>query len=848
MEERENQESGMPTEEARLAAQRRFGNVTTAQERSREMWQWTSIEQVFQDVRFGYRQLRKHPGFTTFAVLTLALGIGANSAIFSVVNGVLLRPLPFDRPERLVNIWEAMPKRNIPRLPAPPGNYLDWRLRNHVLAGLGGFNQTGFSVTSTGEPERYIGALCDEGLFPTLQVAPVLGRGFTAEDNLPGRDTVAIVSYGLWKRRFGGDPHIVGRPIVLDGRARTIIGVMPEGFSFPEQSVIWAPFGWSEETRSRRDGHFVHVVGRLRDGVSLTQARADFSLVAANLAKEHPVFNQDELIEVRPVMDDLVGNIRPVFVALVSAVGFLLLIACTNIANLLLAKAAERARELAVRTSLGAGRARMLRQLLVESLLLSLSGGVAGLILATGAVRAILLTAPASIPRLASVHLDRTAVLFTLVLSVLTGIFFGIVPAWSAARSDVHSVLKRSARGNTARGGLRNALVVLQIMAAVVLLVGAGLLIRSFYTLLHVDAGFNPAQVVTARLTPASSKYEDHPDLQIQLARNILRNVTAIPRIQKSAIGTDIPIAGNPTFIMRVEGQEVSPSQAPITAFFSVTPSYFDVMGMRLIRGRFFNDRDVAGTPLVVIVNQTLAQKYFSGQNPIGKRIEVTFQDPPRWREIVGVVADVHSDGLSVPTPVQAYAAFLQMPGASPASTPEMSVVAKTPLDAAAAGAALQDAILRADRAQPVFGLQTMDEVIGKSISERRFALMLIVGFAGLALFLAAFGIYSVMSYTVSQRTSEIGIRMALGAKVHQVLWMIERQGLVLATIGLTSGLLAAFVLTRFLKTMLFGIEPADPATFLGVACALLLVGILACCLPAWRAARVDPLEALRQE
>jgi predicted permease len=848
MEERENRESGMSSEQARLAAMRRFGNVTSVQERSRGMWQWTSVEQIVQDLQFGFRQLRRDAGFTIFAVLTLALGIGASSVIFSLVNEVLLRPLPFARSERLVDVWEAMPKRNIPRLPAAPGNYLDWRTMNHVLESMGGFVETGFSVTSTGDPERYIGALCDEGLFRTLQVAPILGRTLMVEDTLPGRDTVAIVGYGLWRRRFGGDPHILGQNIVIDGRARTIVGVMPEGFSFPERSEIWAPFGWSGEERSRRDGHFVRVIGRLRDGVSGMQARAEFSLIAEKLAKEHPAFDQDELIEVRPVMDDLVGNIRPAFVVLVSAVGFLLLIACSNVANLLLAKAAGRVRELAIRASLGAGRLRIFRQLLVESLLLSLSGGLAGLILAAGAIHAILLTAPGNIPRLADVSLARSAVLFTLALSVLTGIFFGVVPAWSYSRNDLHSELKKSSRNTTARGGLRNALVVLQVSAAVVLMAGAGLLIHSFHALLQVDAGFNPDQVLTARLTPARSKYDGRPGLEIQLARSILRNVAAVPGIEKSAITTDIPIAGNPTFIMRLEGQEVSVSQAPITTFFSVTPSYLEVMGMRLIQGRFFNDSDVAGSPLVAVVNKTLAQKYFPGQNPIGRRIEVTFQDPPRWRQIVGVVADVHSDGLAAATPVQVYTAFLQMPGASADSTPEMSIVARTRLGLAVAGPAMKNAILQADRAQPVFAVQTMDQVMGQSIAERRFALVLIAGFAGLSLFLVAFGIYSVMSYTVAQRTSEIGIRMALGAKVHQVLWLIERQALVLTITGLAGGLLVASLVTRFLKSMLFRIGPEDPATFLGVVVGLLLVGMLSCCPPAWRASQVDPVDTLRQE
>jgi predicted permease len=848
MEEIENQESGMSLDDARSAARRRFGNITWVEERSREMWQWTAVAEVVQDLRFGFRQLRRDFGFTTFAVLTLALGIGASSAIFSVVDGVLLRPLPFPKAERLVDVWEAMPRRNISRIPAAPGNYLDWRTMNHVLASLGGFVETGLSVTSTGDPERYIGALCDEGLFQTLQVAPLVGRAFVAEDNLPGRDAVAILSYALWKQRFGGDPQIPGRTIVIDGRARTVVGVMPEGFSFPEQSEIWVPFGWSSETRSRRDDHFVRAIGRLRDGITVTQAQAEFSLMAEKLAQAHPNFDRDESIAVRPVMDDSVGNIRPAFVALVGAVAFLLLIACTNLANLQLAKIAGRVRELAIRASLGAGRGRMLRQLLVESLLLSLSGGLAGLMIAAGAIQAIVRAGPGNIPRLAGIQLDRSAVVFTLALSILTGIIFGIVPAWSYSRNDLHSALKKGSRNTTVRGGMRHALVVLQVAAAVVLMAGAGLLIHSFYALLEVDAGFNPDHVLTARLTPARTKYDRHANLEIQLARNILHNVAAIPGIEKSAIGTDIPMAGNPTFIMRLEGQEISVSQAPITAFFSVTPSYFEVMGMRLMSGRSFNDGDVASTGLVAVVNEAFARKYFPGQNPIGKRVEVTFQDPPRWREIVGVVGDVHSDGLAAATPVQVYTAFFQMPGASADSIPEMSVVAKSRLDVLTVGPALKDAILRADRAQPVFAMQTMNDWVGRSIAERRFALVLIAGFAGLALFLAAFGIYSVMAYTVAQRTAEIGIRMALGAKVQQVVWLVERQALILTMTGLISGLLAASILTRFLKTMLFGISPDDPATFLGVAGALMAVGMLACCAPAWRASRVDPLKTLREE
>ena len=803
---------------------------------------------MFQDLAFGVRNLRSHPGFAITAVLALAAGIGANSAMFSVIDGVLLKPLPFPQPERLVNVWEGVPKRNIPRLPAPVGNYLDWRTMNHVLSDMGAFSQAAFSLASTTEPERYLGARCDQGLFSTLRVRPVMGRPFRAEDNAPGHDTVAVIGYGLWKQRFGGDPLVLGQRIILEGRSRQIIGVMPQGFTYPVQSVLWIPFGWTEEIRSRRDYHDVRVIGRLKDGVTLDQAKTEFSSIAVNLDRQFPDLNKDELIAVNLMLEDLVGQIRPALVALLGAVGFVLLIACANVANLLLAKAAGRARELAIRVSLGAGRARILRQLLAESLLLSTIGGITGLLLAYLAIQMILVAAPTSVPRLTEVHLDWRAVSFTLVLSVLTGLVFGMFPAWGASRADIHSVLKEGTRATTGQGRLRGALVVAQVIAAVVLLAGAGLLVRSFYALLHVDAGFEPSQVITMRLAPAPLKYNGHPDLQIQLARDILHQVVALPGVQSAGIATDIPLAGNPIFIMRMEGQQVTPSQAPVSAFFSVTPSYFDVMQMHLIEGRLLNARDVAGTPLVAVVNQTLARKYFPGQGAVGKRLEVGFATPPRWREIVGVVADIHSDGLDVQTPVQVYAAFLQTPGVFPSFTPAFTVAAKTSQEPAAARTAIKNAIFSVDRSQPIFAVQTMEEVIGKSVSQRRFALVLIAVFAGLALFLAALGLYGVISYSVTQRTCEIGLRMALGAKQSQVLWMVEREALLLVGIGLVAGTASALALTRFLEGMLFAVSPGDPVTFIGVAATLLGVAAAACYLPARRASRVDPIVALRYE
>lgn len=469
---------------------------------------------MLQDLAFGFRSLWRQPGFTITVVLALAAGIGANSAMFSFIDGVLLKPLPFAQPERLVNLWEVIPKRNIPRLPAPVGNYLDWRTMNHVLADMGAFSPAAFSLASATEPERYLGAKCDEGLFSTLRVTAVKGRGFTAEDNLPGRDTVAVIGYGLWKQRFGGDAHIVGQKITLDGRPREIVGVMPQGFTYPGQSVVWVPYGWAEELRTHRDFHDIRVIGRLKDGVSLEQAQTEFSSIAADLDRQYPILNEGELITVNSALEDLVGQIRPALAVLLGAVGFVLLIACANVANLLLARAAGRARELAICASLGASRARILRQLLAESLLLSTLGGLAGLLIGYGAIQTILAVAPATVPRLAEVHLDWRAIGFTLILSVLTGIVFGIFPAWSASRADVHSVLKEGSRGTTGHGRARSALVVAQVIAAVVLLAGAGLLVRSFYALIHVDAGFDAGHVETMRLVPAPLKYNGHPELQ----------------------------------------------------------------------------------------------------------------------------------------------------------------------------------------------------------------------------------------------------------------------------------------------------------------------------------------------
>jgi predicted permease len=803
---------------------------------------------LFQDLKFALRTFRKNPGFTGAAVFALGLGMGANSAMFSVIDGVLLRPLPFPRSERLLNVWETNLKRNLPRFTVAPANYYDWRKQNQSFSSLGAYQQNTFNLASReGEPERFLGTISDRGFFDALGVRPALGRIFNEEEDQPGRDGVVILGYGVWRQRFGGDPKIVGQTLILNGKPRTVIGVMPASFEYPTQSVMWSPLGFDNETRARRDFHRLRVIGRLKDGVTLEQARAEFQTIGSRLAAQYPFFDRDSGIAVNLLLDDMVGQIRPALLVLLGAVAFVLLIACANVANLLLAKAAGRQREMAIRASLGAGHGRIVSQMLTESVLLSLAGGLAGLLLAYGTFQGLLALAPANLPRLSEAGLNSTVIGFSLLLSMITGIVFGLAPAWYASKSDVHSLMKEGARGSSARSGLRNILVVAQVAAALILLAGAGLLMRSFYEIEHVDAGFEPEHLMTMRLAPAPFKYAGHDPLLREFVQGILRDVGALPGVQSAAVSSDIPLLGNPVYIMRFEGRP-SPelSTAPLANYFAVTPRYFETMGMRIVRGRAITDRDTAGSPEVVVVNQTLVDRYFAGQDPIGKRLEVAFATPPIWREIVGVVADVHTQGLDQDTPVQVYAAYFQKPIFIQLGT--ITVLARTTQDPALVGAAMKSAILNIDRAQPVYQVQPMTDVVSQSISQRRFSLVLLAFFAASALFLAALGLYGVMAYSVAQRTGEIGIRMALGAQKSDVLLLVQRQGLVLVLIGLGIGVAGALALTRLMSTLLFRVQATDPVTFVLVAGVLIAVSLMACLVPARRAAKVDPIVALRYE
>jgi len=803
---------------------------------------------LLQDLTFALRTLRKNPGFTLTAVFALGLGMGANSAMFSVIDGVLLRPLPFPRSDRLVNVWENDLKRNIPRFVVAPANYYDWRKQNQSFSALGAYQQTTFNLASQeGEPERFIGTISDHGFFDALGVKPALGRIFSEEEDQPGRDGVVILGYGVWRQRFGGDPKIVGQTLIMNGKPRTVIGVMPEGFEYPPQSVMWSPLGFDNETRERRDFHRLRVIGRLKDGVTPERARAEFETIGSRLAAQYPTFDRDAGIALNLLLDDMVGQIRPALLVLLGAVAFVLLIACANVGNLLLAKAAGRQREIAIRASLGAGRGRIVTQLLTESVLLSVAGGAVGLLLAYWAFDGLLALAPANLPRLSDAGVNAVVVWGSLGVSVITGIVFGFAPAWYASKADVHSLLKEGARGASARSGLRNILVVAQVAAALILLAGAGLLMRSFYEIEHVDAGFEPEHLMTMRLAPAAFKYAGHDAMLREFVHGILVNIAALPGVQSAAVSSDIPLLGNPVYIMRFEGRPpVEPSTAPLANYFAVTPGYFETMGMRILRGRGITDRDTADSPQVVVVNQTLVDRYFPGQDPIGKRLEIAFATPPKWREIVGVAADVHTQGLDQDTPVQVYAAYNQKPIFIQLGS--LTVLARTTQDPGLVGAAMKSAILKIDRSQPVYAVQPMTEVVSQSIAQRRFSLVLLAFFAASALFLAALGIYGVMSYTVAQRTGEIGIRMALGAQESQVLMLVQRQGLALVLIGLGIGLAGALALTRLMTALLFRVQATDPITFVLVAVVLIAVSLAACLVPARRAAKVDPIVALRYE
>ena len=812
-----------------------------------------SLDTLWQDIRFGFRTLLRSPATSVVALLTLALGIGANTAIFSVVNGVLLQPLPYPDPGDLVVVLESNPGLGFPRFSVSPPNFDDWRRQNQVFESMAAVSVGRFNLTGGERPEAVYGAQVTPELFRTLGVAPALGRGFLPEEGRAGGPKVVVLSHALWQRRFGSDPGIVNRQILIDGESFTVIGVMPSSFRFPSRGEVWMPLPWDFPPESR-GGHFLNVVGRLKDGITLERARTEMKAIAARLELQYPDSNKGWTTDLRLLQDATVEGVRPALLLLLAAVAFVLLIACANVANLLLARLASREREIAVRTALGAGRVRLVRQMVTESIVLFLVGGALGLLLATWATRALVAFYGDSLPRQQEVGIDSRVLLFTLVLALVTGILFGLAPALSATSGGLFGALKEGGRAvaGGARGRLmRNLLVLGEVAVALVLLVGAGLLLRSFARLRAVDPGFRPKGVLTAEIILPAKKYAEQ-EPQILFTRELLDRLRAIPGVQSADTVFPLPLDQN-GFVLafEVQGRPVAASEdSSLHANIRlVTPDFFRTMGIRVLQGRVFTPRDDAKSVPVIVVNKIMADRIWPGENPIGKRITFSDTEDPdlEWMEVVGVVAGIRHQALDKDPGSEVYWAQLQSPVGG-----QLSIVLRTQGEPTKLAGSVREAVRSIDNELPVERVRTMEDVVSEALSSSRFQTVLLGIFAGVALLLAAIGVYGVISYSVAQRTHEIGIRMALGARRPEVLGLVVRQGMTLVLAGVGLGLAFSLLLTWWLSERIagfvYGGRAVDPLTLVAVPLVLLAVALLANWLPALRATRVEPVVALRSE
>jgi predicted permease len=845
----ENVRRGMTPADARRAALASFGDVTRVKEAARDVRGGGSMETIIQDVRFGLRMLTKNPGFTVVAVIALALGIGANSAIFSVVNTVLLRPLPYKDPERLVMVFEDDSRHGYPRDTPAPANYIDWRDQNKVFEGMAAMTELSFNLTGMGEPERLDGRRVSASLFPLLGVEPQLGRRFTPEEDQPGENHVVILSHALWQRRFGSDAGVIGKTITMNGYSFSVVGVMPSSFQFPSRDdQFWIPIAFTQSEAGRRGSHFLQVVARMKPGVTLEQARAEMSTIAARLQQQYPADNTDLGVAIVPLHEQLVGNIKTALLVLLGAVGFVLLVACANVANLLLARAAGRQKEIATRVALGASRPRLIRQFLTESILLAVIGGATGLLLSVWGVRLLKAFIPPNISQAKEITVDVKVLLFTLLISLLTGVVFGLAPATQATNVNLNETLKEGGRDSAAgsRGNrIRGVLVVSEVALSLILLIGAGLLINSFLRLRHVDPGFHTGNLLTMSVAIPPQKYPDR-EHRSAFYTEMIRRVEALPGVRSAAITSQIPLIkqGDSVGIIVESQPPLAPGQKNIVATRIVSPHYFQTMGIQLLRGRAFGDQDRADSPVVAVISDAMARRYWPGEDPTGKRICPGKPEKPEdWVTVVGVVNDVRQFGLDAELKPQMYLTYQQSGYFSP-----RHLVVSTNVEPGGLAAAVRGTVWGIDKDQPVSNISTMEEVLSESIARQRFSTLLLGVFGVVALLLAAVGIYGVMSYSVAQRTHEIGIRMALGAQTRDVLKLAVGQGLKLIMIGVAVGLAVSVVLTRVMSSLLFGVSSTDPTTFVVISLVLVSAGVLASYIPARRATKVDPMIALRYE
>ncbi|MGH9871752.1 MAG: ABC transporter permease [Pyrinomonadaceae bacterium] len=803
------------------------------------------MESLFKDIRYGIRNLLKHPTFAATALITLAIGIGANTTIFSFVNGILLRPLPYPQSERLVMINETALKQGVSSMSTSFPNFLDWRAQNRVFEDIASFSDgSNFSLTGIGEPERLRGADVSQGTFELLRVAPVLGRTFTAEEDKPKQDAVVILGYALWQRRFGSDSQIIGKPITVNSRQRTVVGVMPPGFKFPETAELWVPLGLDTTMFTRTD-HGLGTIARLKDGVSLAQAQAEMDVIARRIEEQNPVTNEGLGVSISSLHTVLAGDYSKALLILLGVVGFVLLVACANVANLMLARTSARQKEFAVRAALGASRWRIVRQILTESLLLSLLGSGLGLLLAMWGVKLMLALIPVKLPFWMNFNLDPRVLAFTTGVSLLTALIFGTMPAVLGTRIDLNNTLKEGGRsgGASARHRTRGLLVITEVALALMVLVGAGLMIQSFLNLRHFGPGFSEKNVLTFSVSLPRAKYKEEPQ-RGEFFRQLLERVRALPGVDSAAATTTLPLkGGNWGRSLTVEGYPVlSVGQAPMIQHTVVTPGYFHTMGIPILKGRDFTDRDSKDAEKVTIVDERLAHDYWPTESPIGKRVRFgPPEDNEPWHTVVGVVGAVRHQQLDTDTRKSVYLPHLQIPVNGLA----LVVQSKNPFSLVGA---LRGQIREMDPDLPVVELMMMEEVVSQSVWQNRLYAILFSVFAAIAMLLAAVGIYGVMSYSVTQRTQEIGIRMALGAQLKDVLQLVVKGGLALSLIGVAIGIAGALALTRLLRTLLFGITPTDAVTLIAVSLMLLFVALLACYIPARRATKVDPLVALRYE